>query len=268
MTGPERTGVVLAGGRSRRFGDRDKALVEIEGEPMVARVVRRLSGTVDRIVVGCRADQRAAIERALRDADAESVPTGPDPERSDPIADARAAPGFGGTPVGFALDESPDGGPLAGVRDAFATVDADYAAVVACDLPGVDPDLVEHLFDRSEGRDAAVPEDAEGYVQPALAVYRVDATREAAERLLAADRRSLRAALEVLDVVIVPADVVAEHTGPRSLLDVDSVADLEAFLEAPSEPVEGAQHDRSGPERRQRGADGSESGGEPESGEE
>ena len=44
------SGVVLAGGASRRMG-RDKALMELDGEPLVARAVRLLSGVCSDVAV-------------------------------------------------------------------------------------------------------------------------------------------------------------------------------------------------------------------------
>ncbi len=50
------TGVVLAGGRSRRMGGGDKGLADLGGETMLARVVRRLSPQVGRLVLNANGD--------------------------------------------------------------------------------------------------------------------------------------------------------------------------------------------------------------------
>ena len=60
-----RYAAVVAGGRSTRFGDRDKAVADLAGTPMIRRVADRLADVTDRLVVNCRADQRAAIEDAI-----------------------------------------------------------------------------------------------------------------------------------------------------------------------------------------------------------
>jgi molybdopterin-guanine dinucleotide biosynthesis protein A len=44
-------GAILAGGRSRRMGGGDKFLLKLDGERLIDRVVRRLAGQVDRLVV-------------------------------------------------------------------------------------------------------------------------------------------------------------------------------------------------------------------------
>mgnify|MGYP006272774449 CR=1 FL=1 len=203
MTDRPRSGVVLAGGYSTRFEGADKALATVDGRPMLARVVDRLAGVVDRVVVSCRADQRPAFEAALGAVD--------------------------GTPVEFVLDPEPDGGPLAGLAASLAAVESTYTAVVACDMPFIDPDFVSVLFERAAGHDAAVPELDDGHLQPTQAVYRADALRAVATRRLAADRRSLHGALDDLDTVVIPASTVAANTDWRSLRDVNSRADLDAF---------------------------------------
>jgi molybdopterin-guanine dinucleotide biosynthesis protein A len=55
-------GVVLAGGRSTRFDDGDKALATVEGTSMLARVVHRLGAVTDVVVVNCRPGQREAFD--------------------------------------------------------------------------------------------------------------------------------------------------------------------------------------------------------------
>jgi molybdopterin-guanine dinucleotide biosynthesis protein A len=197
-----RAGVVLAGGYSTRFGDRDKALVEVDGDPMLARVVGRLGDAVDRVVVSCRDAQCAPFERVLGSVD---------------------------VPVDVVVDPVPDRGPLAGVARSFGELEAPYAAVVACDMPAVDPAFLASLFDRAAGRDGAVPELRNGRLQPAQAIYRVPAMRAAAERRLEADRRSLTGVVTDLDVAVVRAREVADLTTWRSLDDADTPDDLRTF---------------------------------------
>ena len=192
-----RTGVVLAGGYSTRFGEPDKALAEIDGTAMIARVVTRLAPVVERIVVSCRAAQQPGFDRVLSALDVDA-------------------------PVGFALDPQPDRGPLAGIVNSFKQVETTYAAVVACDMPFVDPAFIEFLFEQVPGHDAAVPELDDGHCQPTQAVYHVGQTATVGDRQLAADELSLHGALAALDTLRIPAATVSEHTSWRSLRDLNS----------------------------------------------
>lgn len=50
------TGVLLAGGRSLRMGGKEKALLEISGEPMLAHVISRLHPQVGMLVINANSD--------------------------------------------------------------------------------------------------------------------------------------------------------------------------------------------------------------------
>lgn len=199
-----RAGVVLAGGFSTRFGEADKALAAVDGTPMLAHVVANLSVVVDEIVVSCRAEQQETYEAVLANHATEAT-------------------------VSYVCDPVPDRGPLAGLRTALQQVETDYVPVVACDMPGVDPAVIEHLFSRAAGADAAVPERSGGKLQPAQAVYHVQATNRCADRMLADDRRSLHAAIAGLDVETVPYDNLPTRANARCLRDLNTPAAVARF---------------------------------------
>jgi molybdopterin-guanine dinucleotide biosynthesis protein A len=50
------TGVVLAGGQSRRMGGGDKGLLELAGKPMLAHVIERLAPQVGRLAINANGD--------------------------------------------------------------------------------------------------------------------------------------------------------------------------------------------------------------------
>ena len=50
------TGVILAGGQSRRMGGGDKGLLELAGKPMLAHVIERLAPQVGRMVINANGD--------------------------------------------------------------------------------------------------------------------------------------------------------------------------------------------------------------------
>lgn len=181
--------VIVAGGRSTRFGDEDKAVADLAGTPMVRRVADRVAPVVEEVVVNCRDDQRTAIAAALDGVD---------------------------RPVSFAHDPEPDLGPLAGMATGLDAADGEYALVVACDMPFVDPSFVERLFERARGHDAAVPRPGEWF-QTTQAVYHADATADACERTLEAGERRIVEALSALDYVVLDRE------------DVEAVTTLETF---------------------------------------
>lgn len=195
-------GVILAGGRSTRFGEDDKAVAELAGKPMIRRVADRVAHAVDEIVVNCRSDQVNAIEPAMA-----SVPTD----------------------VSFAIDETPDLGPMAGIRNGLSATDAEYGFVVACDMPFVDPTLIEYLFNRAQDHDAAVPRVGGEWFQTTQAVYRTSAMAAASERALERGDRKIIAAMFELDYVVVEEAELADHGWLPSF---DNINTPEEFADA------------------------------------
>jgi len=196
---PMRALLVLAGGRSTRFGDRDKAVADLAGTPMIRRVVDRVAGLVSEVVINCRADQVDAIEAAFADADV-------DPK--------------------FAVDREPDAGPMAGIARGLEAVSAEYAFVVACDMPFVDPAFVEHLFERAAGHDAAVPRPDEWF-QTTQAVYRTEPMRAACHRALERDDHRIIVPLEELDEVVLDREEIERVSSTTTFENLNTREEFE-----------------------------------------
>jgi len=196
-------GVIVAGGHSTRFGDADKAVADLCGTPLIRRVADRLVDVVDGLVINCRTDQVAAIADAMDGYDHD---------------------------VAFAEDPEPDQGPMAGIRTGLDTVEAEYAVVVACDMPFVEPALVEHLFERAAGHDAAVPRVEEWY-QTTQAVYHARSMVDACDRALDAGDRRIVAALDDLDVVVVDRSAVEALTTLDTFDNLNTREEFEAAKE-------------------------------------
>lgn len=196
-------GVVLAGGYSTRFGEADKAVADLAGTPMIRRVVDRLASVTDEIVVNCREDQVDAIHEALAGCDASTR---------------------------IATDPVPDQGPLAGIRVGLETVDREYAAVVACDMPFVDPALFELLYERARCRDGAVVQLEDEWYQTTQAVYRADAMADACAEALEDGNGRILAALEKLDYAVVDEDDLEGISGET----FESIDTQKALREAES----------------------------------
>jgi len=193
------SGIIVAGGRSTRFGERDKALVDLGGEPMIRRVADRVGAVVDELVVNCRAEQVGPIRRAL---------------------DGAAAPLF-------AIDDVPDRGPVAGLAEGFRVANAPVAVVTGCDLPAVDPAFLASLVDAVGDRAGAIPV-VEGHRRPLCAAYRVAPAHKACLAALVASDDALGDVLDRLDPVVVPEETVRERTDPTALRNVNTRRDLPA----------------------------------------
>lgn len=113
----------------------------------------------------------------------------------------------GGTPAKMTgrqsiADAVPSAGPLGGLVAALRTSPHRLLAVVAVDLPWVDPGLISMLADLIGDRDVALCETAGG-VEPLHAVYSTSILA-AAETALAGPDRSLRQLIGTANAVRVP----------------------------------------------------------------
>jgi molybdenum cofactor guanylyltransferase len=192
-------GVVLAGGASRRMG-RDKALVPGPDGRALALVgieALRAAGAAEVLVVG-------GDEAALR---------------------AMGLP--------WAADLHPGEGPLGGILTAFTCTTEDLVVVMACDMPGVGPEVPTALVaalaaDPDAGVALAVVGERE---QPLTACWRRTATAGALRSAFEAGERAPRKVLPELGVVRVGGLPL------RQLVDVDSPDDLHRYAEAPTPPT-------------------------------
>lgn len=216
-----KSAVILAGGYATRFGGRDKAVAPVAGTPMIRRVVDAVGPLVDDVVVNARTDQQAAINDAL------------DGCRFD---------------YRYAFDAVPDRGPLYGIATGLAVVETEYALVVACDMPFVNPRFVEHLFERAVGHDAAIPverTDGGEWLQPLQAVYRAETMARVASVALEDGLESPQSAIAGLDYVTVQATDVPDHLGGWTLRNVNTRAEL---VEAERRLADGDASPRSRPD--------------------
>ena len=138
-------GFVLAGGASRRFGS-DKALIEFDGEPLIARLCRVLQ-----------------------------IATGA-PVRV--IGDAKKYEGIG---VECVADRWPGEGPLGGIITALDTNAAlnqsdSWSLIIGCDMPFLTVEWLEYLSSRASVSKAkvVVPESNYG-LEPLCACWRASA---------------------------------------------------------------------------------------------
>lgn len=182
---------VLAGGQSRRMG-RDKSLLEIEGEPLIARVVSRLSELSDDVLV---------ITNEVK--------------KYDWLSDR----------VRFASDLGGEGqGPLAGIGAALQAARHDPVIVVATDMPFLNTDLLAYLIDQAETADVVVPVIKEGRPETMHAVYRTRCL-PAIEQRLEAGQLKITGFFEDVRVCQVPVEELRRFDPElRSFLNANTPA--------------------------------------------
>ena len=181
-------GVVLCGGRSRRMGV-DKATIEIGGSTLLERATTRLGEVCDPVLVA--------------------------------PGDLRLEAGG----YGIVEDAVPGAGPLSALVAVLRRSPRPLIAVVAVDMPWLDPLLLQWLAGRIGDHDAAVCATDRG-AEPLHAVYAKSALGPAEDALRSADR-SLHGLLGQVRVLTVPeTEWKAAGFSDRFARNVNTPADL------------------------------------------
>jgi molybdenum cofactor guanylyltransferase len=190
-------GVVLAGGRSRRFG-RDKLAEEYAGRPLLQHPVSRLLEVCDRVVVVLA------------------------PDGSEPPMPA-------GAPVEFARDAREGEGPLRGLSAGLEVVDAEWIVLAGGDMPDLQPAVLREMLRAGlETGAVAVSLSDAGKERSLPCVLRSVPAAEAVGPLLQAGRRSLRELLAVVATVVIDEPTwTAFDPQRRTLVDVDEPGDVD-----------------------------------------
>lgn len=133
---PAVSAIVLAGGQSRRFGA-DKALLPLNGQPLILHTVERLAALSDDVVV---VTNSATVYAGL---------------------------GLNARLIG---DERPGEGSLMGIYSGLNAARHPNALVVACDMPFLNPLLLRFMLSLEEGADVVIPR-LGGMAEPLHAIY-------------------------------------------------------------------------------------------------
>lgn len=185
--------IVLAGGRSSRFG-RDKLAEPIDGRPLLQHAIDNVRPFATQVLVVVAPDASPAVPPDVR----------------------------------VVHDSSPFEGPLAGLLAGLGVAQELTVLVTAGDMPELMPAVVEGLLASLDatGNDLAVLDHA-GRARPLPMVLRRDPARVAATRLIEAGERRLGALTEGLaTTVIAEATWRALDPDGRSMRDIDTPDDL------------------------------------------
>jgi molybdopterin-guanine dinucleotide biosynthesis protein A len=174
------TGIVLCGGRSTRMGQ-DKGAMPFGGDTMLERVTTILRGLCGDVIVVGRQDQQLPIETTN------------------------------------VHDQVEDLGPLAGLAAGLSASTTDLNIVIACDMPLVNPVVLQRMVTMIGDHDACVAM-VEGHASALCGVYRSRVASEAQALLDAGERRVMR----LLD------QVKTKRVDAAAFRDIDP--DLDTFL--------------------------------------
>ncbi|MBN1625110.1 MAG: molybdenum cofactor guanylyltransferase [Deltaproteobacteria bacterium] len=128
------TGVILAGGKSTRFGS-NKALVEINGARLIERVTGVMGSIFKRLILITNTPQEYSY---------------------------LGLPLYGDLIKGF--------GPLGGIYTGLEAIKDETGFFIACDMPFINEDLIRHIVEVRDDFDAVMPK-IDWMIEPLYAVY-------------------------------------------------------------------------------------------------
>jgi len=184
------SGVILAGGKSRRMGGSPKALLPFGGRTLIEHIAETLRSVLSDCLV---------------------VTNSPD------LYESLGLPMVG--------DVFRDGGPLGGIYAGLRAAAGDAALCVACDMPFLSVPLLRHLASRAGEADVVIP-DASGELQTLHAVY-AKACLPAIERRLRAGQLKIADVLDDVRALRVPTAEVARFADPdTAFMNLNTSEDL------------------------------------------
>ncbi len=145
------TGVLLAGGRAERMGGRDKGLLPLAGEPLIAHGVRRLRPQVAELLISANRHLEVYHQFGCR-----------------------------------VVSDSDDHfrGPLAGILAALRAACTPYLLIAPCDSPLLPPDYAQRMWAALEREQATASVGySEGCWQPVFALLPVHLQDDLADYL-------------------------------------------------------------------------------------
>jgi molybdopterin-guanine dinucleotide biosynthesis protein A len=185
------TGVIQAGGQSRRMGGRPKALIELGGRRIIERVLAALAPAVDDVLVVTNTPELYAFL---------NLPM-----------------------VG---DVYPDRGSLGGIYSGLEAASGQAAFTVACDMPFLHPEIVKLVVERAGEGDVVIPR-VETQLETMHAAYGKICLPHIAERLIAGQLKIVDFFERVRVVEIAEADVARFRNPQIAFMNVNTPDELE-----------------------------------------
>ncbi|OGC04295.1 hypothetical protein A2276_06820 [candidate division WOR-1 bacterium RIFOXYA12_FULL_43_27] len=193
-------GIILAGGKSLRFGE-DKAFVKIgEGEDLYPRflieiIIGLLARLFDKVIIVTNYPEK-----------------------------------YKNYPVEIVVDRIRGVGPLGGIHAGLLASDTEHNFIMACDMPFPQAELVRFLGSRAKNQDLIIPKRGEGF-EPLFSVYSKNCIA-AIERQIKTGNYKIQEMFSGLDVEFVEEEDLRRFDPALiSFLNLNTKKDLERIYE-------------------------------------
>lgn len=198
--------LILAGGGSERL-DQVKSLVKVNDKSMIRQIVDRISPLSERIFISCKAEFET-LKSMFPD-------------------------------LIICRDKFEKKAPLTGLVSSLPCIEREYVAILPCDSPKVNPKAIELLYKNIKDHNAAIPKWPNGFIEPLIAIYRVEELSELAKKSWEKEEMKLSKIIDRLeDVVFVSTEEIKEVDEElETFLNINTLKDLEKNFEQ-HEPVD------------------------------
>jgi len=185
------TGIVLIGGKSRRFG-RDKVLEQVGEKALIEHVMDVISPLFEDVLLIGHMREGLETFRIIEDI-------------------------------------YPGCGPLGGIFTALTHITTDHCFVFAADMPHLDSALIEYMISVSDDHDAVIPLWSQGR-EPLHAIYHRRALPFAG-RLLERSQYKIFNLLGSIDTLYINEDTLRRFTDPKiAFSNINTVHDIHHAL--------------------------------------
>ncbi|MDI9393910.1 MAG: molybdenum cofactor guanylyltransferase [Euryarchaeota archaeon] len=209
-----RNAIILAGGRGRRMGMVEKALLEYEGKSILEHLLEKLFRVVDVVILSVRDTSQK--------------------EKLIPLLEK-----FPNRQIRFCFDSREDAGPLEGIRAGLLESGSEYSFVCAGDMPFVNSEVVSLLFKKAIGHDAALPRWEERMFEPLHAVYSRNMLPEIEKAFERGKLSVLAPVFQMKDLIFVDVSEIREIDPElRTFANINTVEDLESMIGSALRKVE------------------------------
>jgi len=201
----KKTVLILAGGKSQRFQSFDKCFITFNNKPLIQHAIDKISNVADEIIVAAR-----------------------DKKQGEQIRNEIKIP----NKTVLVFDTLKGFGPLAGFLSGLERASFPYSLVIGCDMPCINENVVELLFEiASMGYDAVVPRWENRMLEPLHAVYQREpmlaAIKEAAKK---GDEMIFNVLSQLKNVNFLPMNKIKEiDPSLKTFTNINTPEKLEKF---------------------------------------
>ncbi len=164
----QRTGIILAGGSSSRFG-KDKGLLELNEKPLIKLIIEKIEPLVEEVIVVTNSHERKQKYARALDSN-----------------------------IQFKIDKFKARSPLIGTLTGLETAHGRFSLILPFDTPFVSPRVISLLFDLCKNKDAAIPSWPNGQIEPLQAVYSTKTALKSAKAATNEGKLTMRAMISKL----------------------------------------------------------------------